>query len=445
MNNINNISSEWLSGHLPDRTSAGISRRTRFLIQSGLLPLGSRLPSLRDLAFCMQISPATLCLAWAELREDGLIEGRGRLGSWVCRSSSSPRPKRRGVQKHAGQDIINLSAAIPDRSLLPPLNEALAHVAQAPDINSYAKIRITAALERVCRTTWPYESEGFLATNGGFCALNETFSVLLSRGSVVAVETPTATATLDILERLGVKIIPVVCDADGPCLHSLRAALTHEPAAFVFQPRVNGITGQCVHPDRLRAIAETFSVKPLWIIEWDALDALSLVPPCSLGKWHPYYTVHIRSYSKSMSPDLRLAVVSASSEVIGKIQEFRAFGAGWTSRILQEATAYLLANKTAQECIQNARSVYLNRRGCLSEVLNRYNLSVDRTGSGLSLWIGVDDEKKAIDFLKKNRIIVSSGSKHSLVKSSYIRVSYSNLEKDYELIGNLIVKSASYA
>ncbi|GAL96060.1 hypothetical protein AA0312_2943 [Acetobacter tropicalis NRIC 0312] len=59
--------------------------------------------------------------------------------------------------------------------------------------------------------------------------------------------------------------------------------------------------------------------------------------------------------------------------------------------------------------------------------------------------MGVDDEKKSIDFLKKNRIIVSSGSKHSLVKSSYIRVSYSNLEKDYELIGNLIVKSASYA
>lgn len=438
VNYKNHINSKWLSGHFPDRTAAGITRRTRFLIQSGLLPLGSRLPSLRELAFCMQISPATLSMAWAELREEGIIEGRGRLGSWICRSSSSPRPKRRGVQKHAGRDVINLAASIPDRSLLPPLTEALALVAQAPDINSYAKIRITAALEKACRTNWPYESESFLATNGGFCALNETFSVLLPRGSIVAVEMPTASAPLDILERLGVTIIPVTSDAHGPCLESVMAALLHEPVAFVFQPRANGITGHSVHLERLTAMGEFFCQRPLWIIEWDALDALSLVPPASLGAWLPQYTIHIRSYSKSMSPDLRLAVVSASSEVVGKIQEFRAFGAGWTSRILQEAAAYLIDDRTAQECIQNARAIYSNRRKNLIENLGEAGMSLPENGSGFSLWIPVTNENETKIFLENNNIIISAGRKHSLLPLPYIRISYSNIKENFEPIGSLI-------
>ncbi|GBR10352.1 GntR family transcriptional regulator [Gluconacetobacter liquefaciens] len=434
----NTISASWLSDHLPDRSVTGITRRTRFLIQSGLLPLGSRLPSLRELAFCMEISPATLCLAWAELRKDGIIEGRGRLGSWVCQASSSPRPRRRGVQKHAGRDLINLAAAIPDRSLLPPLTEALSHVAQMPDVNSYAKIRITPALESACRESWAYQAEAFLATNGGFCALNETFSALLSRGAVVAVETPTATATLDILEHLGVTAIPVVSDHQGPCPRSLARALLQDPAAFVLQPRVNGITGRHVSPERLAAIAALLKDKPSWIIEWDALDALSHTPPASLGHWLPNHTVHIRSYSKSMAPDLRLAVLSASSEIVAKIHQFRAFGAGWTSRILQEATAWLLGDWAAQDCIRNARAIYANRRRHLVNALRDKGVTVDDEGSGLTLWLPVQNEQAALAFLEENGVLVSAGHKHSLASASCIRVAYSNLQTNFDWIGGLI-------
>ncbi|MGO8440990.1 GntR family transcriptional regulator, partial [Rhizobium ruizarguesonis] len=63
---------------------------------------------------------------------------------------------------------------------------------------------------------WPYEAEAFLAPNGGYNAVYTILHALVSPGSSVAIAHPTAMRLLDILEDLGVKIIPVACDGEGP-------------------------------------------------------------------------------------------------------------------------------------------------------------------------------------------------------------------------------------
>jgi hypothetical protein len=69
------------------------------------------------------------------------------------------------------KDVLNLTAAVPDVTLLPKLAEAMVYGASADNLNSYERSRILPELEAAVRDNWPYEPEAFLATNGGYNAV----------------------------------------------------------------------------------------------------------------------------------------------------------------------------------------------------------------------------------------------------------------------------------
>ena len=52
-------------------------------INDGTLPVGTKLPTVRQLAAEVGIAPNTIARAYRELEEAGLIETRGRAGSFV--------------------------------------------------------------------------------------------------------------------------------------------------------------------------------------------------------------------------------------------------------------------------------------------------------------------------------------------------------------------------
>ena len=58
-------------------------------VRSGALSAGSRLPTVRRLADDLGIAPGTVARAYRELESDGVIEGRGRHGTFVS-SHGSP-------------------------------------------------------------------------------------------------------------------------------------------------------------------------------------------------------------------------------------------------------------------------------------------------------------------------------------------------------------------
>uniref|UniRef100_UPI0038F706FE aminotransferase class I/II-fold pyridoxal phosphate-dependent enzyme n=1 Tax=Streptomyces niveiscabiei TaxID=164115 RepID=UPI0038F706FE len=74
---------------------------------------------------------------------------------------------------------------------------------------------------------------------------------------------------------------------------------------------------------------------------------------------------------KSLGPDLRIAVLSAPAMVIRQIQSYRSFSSGWTSRLLQAATAWLLTDTETGRRVAEARAIYAERRralvACLAE------------------------------------------------------------------------------
>ena len=66
-----------------DRSPKGIAAAVHRLIRAGRLAQGDRLPTVRDLAKVLGVSPATVSEAWQALAAVGAIQARGRAGTFV--------------------------------------------------------------------------------------------------------------------------------------------------------------------------------------------------------------------------------------------------------------------------------------------------------------------------------------------------------------------------
>lgn len=416
----------WLAERITNKTIRGIALETSALVRAGVLPVGTRLPAMRDLAYELGVSPATISEAWSELRQQKIISGRGRNGTWVCAERFVAKPERLASAGHYGANVLDLSMAVPDQALLPPLAKAMVYATSVGDLNSYARSRIVPELRDAIAGDWPYEPEAFLAINGGYNGVYTTLRALVRPGSVVAVEHPTAMRLLDILEDLGVKIVPVLSDSEGPLPASLSQALAERPAAFLFQPRLHSVTGQTVTLQRIEALADVLAESDTLIIEDDGLADISAERPVSLGKRFPDRTVRIVSFSKTLGPDLRLAVLSGSASIVEQIQSYRAFSAGWTSRVLQAAVAWLIRDEETSQIVAAARATYQERRDTLARELRERGVQT-MPGSGLCLWVPVQSEPFAMVTLAARNIAVVSGNKFSILPSAHIRVATSKL------------------
>lgn len=77
---------------LADRTPPYLQIRAAILeaVGTGELADQDRLPTVRQLAGDLGVAPGTVQRAYAELEEDGVLESRGRRGTFVRRSGTRP-------------------------------------------------------------------------------------------------------------------------------------------------------------------------------------------------------------------------------------------------------------------------------------------------------------------------------------------------------------------
>ncbi|QEI06728.1 PLP-dependent aminotransferase family protein [Pigmentiphaga aceris] len=429
----------WYAERLQDRTTRGIALETTALIRSGAIPIGTRLPAVRDLAAVLDVSPATISAAWSQLRRFKVISGTGRNGVWVCGDQVSLRPVRfETIGDFGGRIVADLTYATPDPALLPPLADALAAAAKTPDLNSYHRVPITDRLKESALARWPYQPESLLAVNGGFEGVYATLQTLVMPGTVVAIEQPSSLRLLDILDSLGAQVLPVQCDEDGPMPDALRAALRQKASIFLYQPRTHSITATVVSAERMAALADVLQKSTTIVIEDDGVGDISRFPSISLGKWFPERTVHIVSYSKTLGPDLRVAVLSGPEKIVREIRAYRNFGAGWTSRVMQDATAWLLDDPQTGQLVEQARNIYAARRGALVDALQARGMTTAGK-DGLCVWVHVPSEQFALVTMAARGIAVYPGSLCSVNNDTqHIRIATSLLTEHVDVVAEAL-------
>jgi DNA-binding transcriptional MocR family regulator len=406
-----------IANGINDRSARGIATAIGRMISSGELAIGAQLPTVRQLSRKLGVSPTTVGEAWRSLAEVGAIETLGRNGSFVRQPTGPGGPRRyRQVaadSDHRGHFALDLSTGTPDSTLLPDLRTALARVSSQTLTSSYLDHPVLPQLEEALRHRWPFVPEELTVVDGAMDALDRIAQVVVRLGDRVVVEHPTFPPLLDLLEKIGADVIGVEVDAQGLNVEALTAALEQKPTALFLQPRAQNPTGVTMTAQRAQQIADAIVAsghsESITIIEDDHAGDIAVGELNSIGNYLPTRTVHIRSYSKSHGPDLRLAAVGGSGDVISAAANRRLLGPGWSSRILQAVLLELLDDQATLDSLSYARSEYSRRRQEVVQILNERN--VFSTGTdGINLWVRVSDERSALMTLAAQGIGAAPGT-----------------------------------
>ena len=329
------------------------------MITAGQLAVGSRLPTVRELSARLGVSPTTVSEAWRSLADVGAIEARGRNGTYVRPPTGPGGPRRyRRITEGPGHFELDLSSGTPDPSLLPDLGPVVSRVGKQSLTSSYLDHPVLPALEEELRRSWPFAPEAITVVDGAMDALDRVAQVVLRLGDRVVVEHPGFPPLLDLLDQLGCAIVPVDVDDDGPSVGGTarRAAPTVRcgHCSCSHAPTTRPAFDSTVR--RAAALAELLDGTDTIVVEDDHANDISAAQLVSLGACLPGRTVHIRSYSKSHGPDLRLAAVGGAGDVVTAVANRRLLGPGWSSRILQALLLELLQDPATPEVMATAAS-----------------------------------------------------------------------------------------
>ncbi|MFE7099081.1 aminotransferase class I/II-fold pyridoxal phosphate-dependent enzyme [Streptomyces erythrochromogenes] len=374
------------------RRTSDIAASVEAGVASGALPPGSLLPPMRELAGVLGVNPNTVAAAYRTLRERGVIETDGRRGSRVrARPSSTPRDALRMVVPAGVRDIAQGN---PDVSLLPALDGALAAAArrhgQEPTL--YGADPVAPDLARIARAD--FDADGVppgpvAVTSGALDAIERVLAAHLRPGDAVAVEDPGWGGSLDLVPALGLRVLPVAVDDDGPQADALARALAAGARALVVTSRAQNPTGAAVGARRAAELRELLARHPgVLLIEDDHGHGIVDLPVHPLGGVTRHW-VMIRSTAKAYGPDLRLAVLTGDSVTLDRVRGRQRLGPGWVSRLLQHAVVELWTSHAVDR--RAVARAYGERRDALVEALRERGVRAHGR-TGLNVWVPVADE-----------------------------------------------------
>jgi DNA-binding transcriptional MocR family regulator len=393
---------------LGDSTAKGLAAAVSRAVRDGALSAGDRLPPIRELAQQLAISPTTVSAAWSMLARAGTIHTAGRRGTLIAESGAPRDGRYRHVLERPAAFEVDLSTGVPDAALLPGLERALHALTTAGTPQSYLDDPVLPELQAALHASWPYPAPAMTVVDGAMDALELVIRTTLRYGDRVVVEHPTFPPLLDLLEAAGLDVVGVPLDEDGVLPLALEAALAEPTRALFLQPRAHNPTGISTTANRMRELAAVLADRDCLVVEDDSASDISTSPDLTLGTALPDRNVHIRSYSKSYGPDLRLAAMSGPEEVIGAVRHLRQLGQGWSSRLLQRVLVNLLTDATTAQEVAAAREEYARRRTAFCAALAAEGIDV-LGDDGLNVWVPVHDESAALMRLATRGIGVAPG------------------------------------
>jgi GntR family transcriptional regulator/MocR family aminotransferase len=420
------------------RQIEGYLRRS---IVSGSLAPGTRLSATRRLAQDLGVSRMTVENAYAELEADGLVAARVGSGTYVLSPYPVPRATRTadvawplwqedlsamGTERShptpeellrvAGHPHpIDLSSGVGDPRLFPAdeFRKVLQNLLRRDPIGAlaygdrrgYEPLRSTIA-HVLASQGIQTSAEDILITAGSQQALALTAQVLLNRGDVILVESPTYGSGLDLFRALGLTIVGVPTDEHGMQVEQLEPLLQkHHPKLVYTIPNFHNPTGSCMSGHRRRqlvGLADRYNVPVLeddfvgdLRYEGHAQPALKALDPG--GR-----VIYTSTFSKMLMPGLRVGFVVAEGPFHERLVEHKRVSDLATSNLIQRALQAYVTVGRYQAHLRRTRRVYRRRRDAMLQAIDRFLPSgthVTSPQGGLFIWLHLPEGISSAELL----------------------------------------------
>ena len=266
---------------------------------------------------------------------------------------------------------------------------------------------------------------------GGHAAITIAFASASLEGAAIAVDEVTYPHFRAMAAERGINLIACAGDDDGMLPDALAAAANlHGVKAVYLMPTIHNPLGTVMPPARRLALANIIRQHGLFLIEDDAYRFLEPDGPVPISFLVPELSFYMFSFSKPISPDLRVAYLVIPERLSANAEDLIVQVNSGTSHLFAEALTSLILDGTVARLIAEKQALGCERQALISSSLTGLNIRAHR--NGFHCWIEVPARTDANTFCaacESRGVMVASGARYGNGEPAalrYIRLAVGN-------------------
>lgn len=284
--------------------------------------------------------------------------------------------------------------------------------------------------------------DNLFVVSGGQQGIDLMCKVFIDKGDVVLVENPTYLAFLQIAATYEARVVGVDSDKQGLVLSDLEEKIKKYKPKFIYVvPTFSNPTGRSYTAENRKGIAYLADKYDVMVLEDDPYSRLRFT-----GDFIPALksfdlsdkVVYVTSFSKILSPGLRVAVMTGGKDVIRKLVIAKQGTDLHTASLSQLIACEYLKRGYLKPNIQKSLPVYRTRKEAMTRALDEFMPEEFRRTDpegGLFIWgefsVPVDAGKCFDDAVKRNVAYVPGTVFYADGKGqNTLRLNYSNADEE---------------
>lgn len=425
-------------------------------LTNGVLRLGSKLPSIRSLSLQFNCSKNTIIHAYHNLEKEKVIYAVPKSGYYVLHQNLS--------NERTETKLIDFASNSPDPSAIPHddfiqcLNQAIAlyqdRIFSYDELNGFFSLRKVIEKHLMTYQVFTKVDQIFIASGARqvFHFLN--ILPFPNGKTTVLVEQPSFSKMLNSLKLSGVTVIGITRTKEGIDLDELESHFRNNNIKFFYTvPRSHPSLATSYTMQQKKQIALLAQKYDVYIVEDDYIPDLDINkkadPIFSIDTSD--HTLYIKSFSKILSPGLRLAIVVLPINLIDSFKLYKNVIDKGPAALSQGSLEIFLTNGMFERHVARVRKEYQLRlthlRKVCEEVLpEELETTIPESGIYSIISFPVDFPlSKLLNALSQHNVIVATIDtsflqtyrKNNSIRISILRTDQQQITQGIRIIGGM--------
>lgn len=370
---------------------------------------------------------------------------------------------REMFKRMADPEIISLAGGNPAAELFP--GDELSKIAgkilmtnptlalQYGTTDGYPKMK-ECAIERARKVNSCKDTDGVIIMTGANQGIDLTTKAIINKGDKIIVESPSFIGSLNAFRTYEAQLIGVEVEDDGMSMEGLEAALQANPDAKLIYtiPTFQNPTGTTMSLAKRRRMLELAEEYDVLIIEDNPYGDLRFSGeevPTVKSMDENGRVIYVGSFSKILSPGLRLGYVVAPLAILEKVEILKQVNDVHTPMMTQLMCVEFMKKYNIDSYIEKNKELYGKKCKCMVDAMNKYfpegKVKWVVPEGGIFLWCecpGIEDVSAIVERCLEKKVAIVPGSNFAIdpkAPSNQFRLNYSSatLEKIEEGVRRL--------
>ncbi|MDK2800427.1 MAG: 2-aminoadipate transaminase [Clostridiales bacterium] len=350
-------------------------------------------------------------------------------------------------------DVISFAGGLPAPEMFP--TKELAEIAQDILLNNgttalqysitegYSPLR-EMLHKRMAAMEIAKQGDDIAIISGGQQGIDLSAKVFLNEGDGIICENPSFIGALNAFRAYNAKLFSVTVEQDGMCMDEIENLLkANDNIKMIYTiPTFQNPSGITMSLQKRRELLKIASKYNVFILEDNPYGELRFKGdevPTIKSLDTEGRVIYVGSFSKILSPGLRIGWVVANAEILQRIVVVKQVTDVHTNIFAQMLATEYMTRYSINEHIEEIRKLYGQRCGFMLECMEKYFpdfCQYTRPEGGLFIWCTLPEQYDSIEVMKEavqHKVAFVPGNTFAVdmdKSSSSFRLNYSTMRED---------------